>query len=296
MMNSLLDLSGKIDPLSQRLFETVNEVAASLGLGFFVVGAAARDMILELGYHQRSKRASLDRDFGIRIASWDEFNRLKDTLLGTGLFKQTTQVQRLMFQGAIEVDIVPFGGIGEDREEIRWPPDEDVVMSTVGFDDAFKAALKVRVKAMPPLDILVASIPGMALLKLISWADHPHSRPKDALDLAFILEHYLDAGNNERFYKENLDLVEVVDFDYVRAGARLLGRDVAKMAKPETLERIGKILADATAEEGNPSLLVRHMIQKDSGFDDSVGNRYTELFSLLRAFAKGVEDRQFFGI
>lgn len=293
-MSNLLDLSRKIDPVSQALFAAVNEAAASLGLEFFVVGAAARDLVLELGHRQRSMRATLDRDFGVRVASWDEFSNLKKRLLSTGQFQETNQVHKLQFQETLEVDILPFGGIGGDREEIRWPPDEDVVMSTVGFDDAFNAALKVRVKANPPLDILVASIPGMALLKLISWADRTHSRPKDALDLAFILEHYLDAGNHERFYEEHLDLVEVVDFDYVRAGAGLLGRDVAKMAKPETLRRIGKILADATAEDGNPSLLIRHMIQKGSGFDDPAGNRYTDLLSLLRAFAKGTEDKHFF--
>jgi hypothetical protein len=49
-MNSLLDLSGKIDPASLALYETLSEAAGSLKIPFFVVGATARDLIFELGY------------------------------------------------------------------------------------------------------------------------------------------------------------------------------------------------------------------------------------------------------
>ena len=48
-MNNLLDLSGKIDPLSAALFTSVSETAGSLGIAFFVVGATARDMIFVSG-------------------------------------------------------------------------------------------------------------------------------------------------------------------------------------------------------------------------------------------------------
>jgi len=289
-MSTLLDLSEKIDPLSAALFVAVNEAAASLGMEYFMVGASARDMILALGYGQQSRRATLDQDFGVRVSSWNEFDRLKNALLTTGLFKETSQVQRLLFQGALEVDIVPFGGIADDCGEIRWPPHHDVVMSTVGFEDAYSAALTVRVKADPPLEIRVASAPGLTLLKLISWSDHPERRERDAIDLAFILEHYLDAGNLDRLYDEHMDLVEVLDFDYVHAGARLLGRDVAKIAHPGTLCVIGKTLANATAEEQQPTLLIRHMMPKGNVFDDQPGNRFAELLTLLRIFAKGVQD------
>lgn len=289
-MSNLLDLSEKIDPSSVALFVAVNEAATFLGVEYFVVGASARDMILALGYGQQSRRATLDQDFGVRVASWEEFDKLKSVFLTTGLFQETKSMQRLLFQGALEVDIVPFGGIADDRGEIRWPPRQDIAMSTVGFEDAYHSALNVRVKSNPPLDIRVASAPGLTMLKLISWSDHPHRREKDALDLVFILEHYLDAGNLDRLYDEHLDLVDVADFDYVRAGARLLGRDIARIAAPKTLNRIKEILADATAEQEQPSLLIRHMMPKGSAFEDQPGKRFAELLTLLQVFAKGTED------
>jgi predicted nucleotidyltransferase len=289
-MNNLLDLSGKIDPLSAALFTSVSETAWSLAIAFFVVGATARDMIFELGHGRPSRRATLDRDFGVRVESWAEFGKFKESLLTSGLFEETRDVQRLRFQGGLDVDIVPFGGVADNEGAIRWPPDEDVVMSTVGFEDAYRTAQRVRVKANPPLDILVASIPGLTILKLISWADRPHARSRDAIDLAFILERYLDAGNTDRLFEEYIDLVEVADFDYDRAGARLLGRDIAKIGAPETIKTIREILAKETSDEGRHSLLIPGMMLRGSVFDEESGNRFNQLLTLLLALLRGIDD------
>lgn len=289
-MNNLLDLSGKIDPLSAALFGALSETANSLGLPFFVVGATARDMIFELGHGRPCKRATNDTDFGVRVSSWDEFEKLKRSLLLTKVFTERKEVHRLVYRGELLIDILPFGGIAGAQGEIRWPPDEAVVMSMVGFEDAYRAALKVRVGASPPLDILVASIPGLAILKLISWADRPHERSRDAVDLAFILEQYLDAGNYERLLEKHMDLVDVGNFDYVRAGARLLGRDIARTGEPETVARIKEILATETADKG-PFHLIRGMIPARGVSDEESGSRFDDLLTLLRELVKGIEDR-----
>jgi predicted nucleotidyltransferase len=219
------------------------------------VGATARDLIFELGYELPSRRATNDKDFGVRVASWGEFEKLKELLLTNGLFKRTKQVQRLLFRDELLVDILPFGGIADAKGEIRWPPDEDVAMSVAGFEDAYRAAREVRVRAIPPLDILVASTAGLTILKLVSWADRPEGRSRDAVDLTRILENYLDAGNLDRLYEEHLDMVGVEGFDYVGAGARLLGRDVASIGNPETIGRIREILAKETTDQGQHCLI-----------------------------------------
>jgi predicted nucleotidyltransferase len=199
-------------------------------------------------------------------------------------------VQRLRFQGKLDVDIVPFGGVADNEGAIRWPPDEDVVMSTVGFEDAYRTAQRVRARANPPLDILVASIPGLTVLKLVSWADHPHARSRDAIDLAFILEGYLDAGNADRLYEKHLDIVDAEGSDYERAGARLLGRDIAKIGAPETIKRIREILAKETSDEGRHSLLIPGMMPRGSVFDEDSGNRFSHFVTLLSALQRGIHD------
>jgi len=50
MNNTSLDLSDKIDPQISSLLATIKQTAESLGMPFFVIGATARDMILEFGY------------------------------------------------------------------------------------------------------------------------------------------------------------------------------------------------------------------------------------------------------
>jgi predicted nucleotidyltransferase len=289
-MSNLLDLSGKIDPVSVALFATLGEAADSLGVPFFVVGATARDMIFDLGHGRPSRRATTDKDFGVRVSSWDEFNKLKKSLLTRGLCKETKEVQRLLYQGNLLIDILPFGGIAGAQGEIRWPPDEVVVMSTVGFEDAYRAAVEVRVRARPPLDILVASTPGLAIMKLVSWADRPQERFRDAVDLAFILEQYLDAGNNERLFEKHMDLVEIERFDYVRAGARLLGRDISTIGASEAIGRIREILARETAADSQYRLIQAMMTGR--GVSDELGeNRFEYLLTLLRELVKGIEDR-----
>ena len=289
-MSNLLDLSGKIDPVSLALFETLSAAAGSREVPFFVVGATARVLILELGNGLPGNRATLDKDFGLRVASWDEFNKLKESLLAGGQFEQTKEVQRLRYRGELLIDVLPFGEIADAQGEIRWPPDQHVVMSMVGFDDAYRAAREVRVRARPPLDILVASTPGLTIMKLVSWAHRPEDRSRDAVDLAHILEMYLDADNNyDRLLEAHADLTEVESFDYVRAGARLLGRDIASIGKPETLVRIKEILANETANESRYRL-IQAMIPGWAPPREDREKDFQELLGLLVELRKGIQD------
>ena len=290
MMSNLLDLCGKIDPLLPALFETLSDQASSLGIPFFVAGATARDMILESGHGLPSKRGTNDVDLGVRVSNWAEFEKLKEALSASGDFSQAKEVQRLLYRGERLVDILPFGGIADPKGEIRWPPGEDSVMSVVGFEDAYQAAQQVRVRADPPLDIRVASPVGLAIMKMIAWADRPNERKKDAQDLAHITEKYLDIGNYERLLEDHMDLVEVEDFDYARAGARLLGRDIATIGKPGTVKKIKDILAGETAENSQYRL-IRAMIGDSVAAAGETENRFEGLLTALRDLMVGLQER-----
>ena len=289
-MTNLLDLSGKIDPLALALFENLSDAAGSMRIRFFVVGATARDMIFELGHGRPSRRATLDMDVGVRVSSWGEFETLKETLLASGDFAQTKEVHRLLFRGERLLDILPFGGIADPKGEIRWPPNGHLVMSVVGFEDAYLAAQHVRVRANPPLDVLVASPAGLAIMKLTAWAERPEERKRDARDLAHIIENYLDVGNYERLLEDHRDLVEVENFDYVRAGARLLGRDIARIAKPETKTKIEEILARETAEDSRYRLIQAIMAGSRAVVDEGK-KPFDEHLAALRELRAGIKDR-----
>jgi predicted nucleotidyltransferase len=58
--------------------------------------------------------------------------------------------------------------------------------------------------------VRVASVPGLTLLKLIAWADRRHQNNKDAADLYWLLTTYTEAGNFDRFYDQEVALLEAV--------------------------------------------------------------------------------------
>jgi len=60
MSKSLLDLSGRIDPVLVEIFNPIASVAGARHIHYFVVGATARDMILSYGHGIAIRRATAD--------------------------------------------------------------------------------------------------------------------------------------------------------------------------------------------------------------------------------------------
>jgi len=285
MTRKLLDLSGKIDPTTIEFYETIATVAASLNIPFFVVGAAARDMILEYGFGVTPRRATVDVDLAIEVQDWKTYEKLKESLVTTGDFKPSKSVKRLLYKDDLPIDIVPFG-VGRDNK-ITWPPDYDVKMSTLGFEEAYRYSQLVRLRSNPILEILFASMPGLAIMKIISWSErNPSERNRDAIDLELLMRNYIEAGNSQRLYNEDADLLNEDDFDYERASARLLGRDIAKIAKPETRSFLLAILDRETGEQEQYRLIEDMM-----GSVFSSAETFDEKLQLLEALKAGILDR-----
>src|SRR3989338_9717225 len=112
MNNTSLDLSGKIYPQTAGLLAIVKRTAESLGVPFFVIGATARDMILEFGYAIPTGRMTEDIDLAVMIKGWKDYEQLKDALVATGEFTvDTRNVHRLVYRKTLPVDVIPFGPI-----------------------------------------------------------------------------------------------------------------------------------------------------------------------------------------
>jgi predicted nucleotidyltransferase len=287
MNNALLDLSGKIDGALLDLFEALTRVALSEGARFFVVGAMARDLILVHGYNLHVRRATEDVDVGICVANWQEFDKLRQGLLDTGDFEASREVQQVVFRRSLRVDLLPFGPIAEPTDEINWPRDRDITLSVAGFEEAYEFAQPVRLRLDPPLDIQVASPAGVALLKIVAWGDR--QRRRDAQDLAYLVINYLDAGNYDRILGEESDLSQIQGLDYALAGARLLGRDVGRIARPRTKERVLEILEEETADDSR-FRLVQQMMPTPPLSDEEFDQSFERLLGLLRELEKGIRE------
>lgn len=251
-----MDLSGKIENGLLGVFRDVSNVAASLSIPFFVIGATARDIVLECGFEIQPSRATLDLDLGVQVADWEEFQALTKGLATSGEFTTGSAAQKFFHKkSGLPIDIVPFGKIATRGGAISWPPEHAVAMNILGFEEAYTHALTVRLSS--DLQISFASPAGWALLKIISWNDRDHSaRIKDAQDLALILRKYAEAGNIDRLYDEDSALIQEEGYDLEYAGARLLGRDLAKIAKQETVESILEILERETQDQSQYRLVV----------------------------------------
>lgn len=279
MKSILIDLSGKISETSVSILREIQEVSTRMNIPFFVVGATARDIILEHQFDIKPKRATIDIDIGVLIAGWDQFETLKDELIRSARFSPSKQKQRLIYNDNFPLDIIPFGAIEDENGSISWPPDHEIRMNIAGFQECFQHAVSVKLSSNPELIVKMVSLAGLALLKLISWDDNPERRRKDAPDLLLIMRHYLDAGNLDRLFDEGSDIIEADSYDYDLASARFLGRDIANISSPATKAKLIEILErEANSKHGHKIAL--NVIQSDCYRSESY-KRVVEHFNAL---------------
>ena len=233
-----MNISGKLPQGLVDLYADINGHAQALGVDFLVVGATARDSVLVHGYGCDIERGTTDVDFGIHVASWDEFGALKDRLLAAGYQADARKMHKLSREdeGGLrwEIDIVPFGEIAGHGHVIRWPPKHDIVMNVLGFSEAFEHALDVQISEDPGLVIPVASPAGLCLLKLVSWLDRDVGpRAKDAADVEYLIRSYTKIpAIYDAIYQEGQ--MEAQEWDAPNASAMKLAQDAREISSSAT--------------------------------------------------------------
>jgi predicted nucleotidyltransferase len=286
-MNKILsDLSGKIDRRIIDALAAVKSAADSLGISFFVVGATARDLILTHCYGIQTTRMTRDIDLGVEVEDWIHFQQLKDALTATGRMSPAREIHRLLFD-SLAIDIVPFGKITIEGGRISWPPEHAVFMGTGGFKEAFDFAVTVRLSTEPELDIKLPTLAGLALMKISSWKDGYPLRKRDAEDLLLIMQKYDEAGNMDRLYTQEQDLLKEEGFDTRDAAIRLLGRDMATMAQHDTLNTVRAILEEETRADSQ-FRLVGDMIRSMSNQESDSDEVFSQLVKLKQGFIEGL--------
>lgn len=272
-----------IDSLTLSVIREVRDAASDLGLEAFMVGATARIILLEHVFGLHTGRATRDIDFAFAVESWGQFQSIKQRLISTSLFEEMERVaQRLIYKPTdinhkFVVDIIPFGGLADEKSTIVWPPDMSVLMNVAGYSDAHASAIPVEVE--PGLVISVASIPGIAVLKLFAWDDRGRGDPKDAIDLVTLLRQYSEAGNQERVYEDAIAALEAAEYDVELAGAWLLGHDAVALSSPATQSQLNSLLADSSLVERLVTDMSRALRARDDALDYSR--------ALLGQFLKG---------
>lgn len=252
-----------VDPLAIAILKQVDPVARALGIDYLVTGATARDILLVGVFGLETGRGTRDVDLAIAVDGWPQFETIKTRLVETGVFEADEQVIHKLFhlpsrgRRGYPVDLIPFGGVADAAETIAWPPDRSIVMNVAGYHEAFEAAPLVEID--PGFVVRVVSLPGLAILKLIAWTDRGAADSRDAVDLAMLLRQYHAAGNEDRLYGNEIGVMESVNHDQDLAGARLLGRDIARVSGTQTRGRLLALLDDGRRVEHLARAMARTM-------------------------------------
>lgn len=274
---TVLELATAPDPGIRQVLAELHAALAAQGADWLVIGAQARELVVRHAFG-RAGRATRDVDLAVALADWAAFEALRGRLLAAHGFAATPGVVHRLAHAAsgVQVDLVPFGGVERAGHEIAWPPDARVVMNVAGYAEALACALRVRIDAA--LVVPVVSLPGLALLKLLAWHDRGAATRKDAQDLYALLGQYGELGNAARLY-DDAGLLAALDFDVGRAGAVLLGRDVAALARPDTLAQARALLAQPARARLAADMVAAH--RHAEGIVEAVEQR-------LADFARGL--------
>lgn len=279
-------ISRATDPDRYEAVVAVATAAATLAMPLVIVGAWARDLWLR-PHAVPAERLTLDTDIALRVESWAHFTRLRELLLARPGFlgdPDPRHPERLRAPGGQLIDLLPFGGVEDGYREIRWPADQ-VAMSMLGFAEAWAGAVEVPLVDAAPAHIRVVSPAGLILLKLVAWGDrqgNPQARRKHVQDLVAMWENYVYPLHPTRLSTgEDQDLAGA-EPDELLVGARLAGRDVARLAGRETSRRVAELVREHGIGKGER--LLAQDIRKYAGGSYSRATRCAE------ALCAGIED------
>ena len=252
-MNNIYTLKHSLPAGFEPVLRLIIEVCAHQQVSYFIAGATARDIVLYNVFGRTPGRQTRDIDTAILVSNWREYETLKQSLISAGLSatRSSHRLQHLI--SGLPVDIIPFGDIADQGNKIQWPPEHDVIMSVAGFNEAYRAAITVTIDDKTPLK--VASMAGLALLKLMAWSDRRALTSKDATDFYTLLTEY-EHLQEDRLY-ETFIPGEQMDHDPKRMGAFLLGYDMSALMSDETAPQIQHI-RDETIELLIDAITVRN--------------------------------------
>lgn len=275
-----------IDPQTTDLLARVVRTAAAQEVDVLLVGAFARDVLFCHMHGIESGRLTQDVDLSVQVRSWAAFTALQQALCANGFeVVEPEHPEKIRdMHTRREVDLVPFGPIAGPQQSLQWPGDGPV-WSLVGLDDAFAHALRLPLPHEEGLGqtARIISLPSLAMLKIVALHDRPETRrKKDATDIGFTVQHYLDAGNGERLIQEHGDLLRTAAKDRALAGAAMLGRDMRKVASVATREYlVPRLRHEATSSSNCP--LARSLAQT------TCNGQFQRARQLLTALLEGLE-------
>jgi predicted nucleotidyltransferase len=180
---------------------------------FVLVGASAIEC------QRPMQRATEDLDLTV-AASLSELPAGLDQLPGWA--RNRAREHEWTGPGGVRLDIIPAGPELLAQGWVEWPTGHR--MNLTGLEHAFVHTTPVAVAE--GVSVKVATLPVIALLKMVSYLDRPAERRHDLHDLGFLIEEHAAIDDERRWSDE----IVAAQLTFEVAGAFILGQEIGKFA------------------------------------------------------------------
>ncbi|MEN0051329.1 MAG: hypothetical protein AAF806_29965 [Bacteroidota bacterium] len=248
-------------------------------MSYYVVGAFARDILLENIFNTPTGIATQDIDVAIQVNKWEDYQVLLEGLKRQYRYTVGKNSCELISPENVHTDLLPYGAIEQNRS-ISFPPKFDRVINMMGFQEIHDAAIEVYLDGKIPFK--VASLEGLVILKFIAWQDLKPAMisQKHTRDIGLIIDAYFDAMV-ANFASEFADLFDEPDFDSTVCGAAALGRRIRQLchSSNELTNEIHQLFSKILEKEEN-SLFISQLTATSN-------HRYAYSLRIVKALIKG---------
>jgi len=254
METNVFDLSGKIDPATVDLLRMVDSIAKESGIRFFIVGAFAKEILLNIFHGIRTSRYTEDIDICIAVDSWADYDVFLESLILKGGYRSKREEQSIFFKGLErKLDIVPYGFKGTGK--ITWQNSGNSMdVSVYSLTEIRNVA--VRIAQDPELYISCSSLDSFFIIKLLTWFSMYPDRQKDAIDLFEVMKNYYYTQEADRYFSEEIfDKMQLQDFDELFAGSFMLGSDISRQFPLELQQDVLSIVEKSIGESADHNLI-----------------------------------------
>jgi predicted nucleotidyltransferase len=271
-----------MDPKAVEALRILSRVLSQEGRRFVLIGATVPQILLDFGETAApGSRETRDVDAVARVSSWEDFDQIRERLIKEG-FRQGQVAHELWFGEDTRLDLIPFGPGLIQGDKLAWPYG-DSVMTACGFEEAFECARDEQVAA--DLTVSVVTIPGLVLLKTVSYLDRPGERARDLIDIVYCFEEYEKIPGESRRFENGVGVeVDGKEVTFEEAGAYLLGWEVLRLAKPNSLQLVRQFLDRIPDEYARPII----QILTEQGRLLESEERRSVVYRLFRVFGAGL--------
>lgn len=262
----------RLDLQIAEMLDAIGQALDLFGIDYYLVGAVARDVWMS-GIHKKIPRKTTgDIDFAVLINDRGVYEKLKEHLIEKADFEPSHEnAFVLIWKDKTQVDLLPFGAIEDDNRKVTITGTGFTTVDVPGFSEVYEEGLP-QMELAERHQFKCCTLPGIVLLKLIAWDDRPEVRRDDIIDISDILHHFFDMYDEEIWSNHN-DLFETEDTELKWIAARVMGREMKKIAQRniQLYERIKHIL-DTNAANMQHSRMAEIMVEY---FENTVEeNRY----------------------